>query len=133
MDGNAIAPRADGLDAVVAFAEFKFCAGEWIAHPRQTVQQSGAVRDDQSDHAAHHVGFSHRQVKLAHADIDPHIARAGVEIRIAGETEPGHVIMRRQMLIADADIDVAEVDDVAGILRRAIVVFFEHWRGSFPD
>ena len=48
--------------------------------------------------------------------------RAGVEEGIAGEPEPGHIIVRRQMLVGDADIDVAEVDDVADVLGGAVVV-----------
>ena len=38
--------------------------------------------------------------------------------------------MRRQVLVVDADIDVADTDDVADVLRGAVVVFFKH--GDFP-
>src|ERR1700691_6049462 len=65
-------------------------------------------------------------MELAHANIYPHIARAGIEERIARQTEPGDIIMRRQVLIGDADIDVADIDDVADVLRGAVEVFLQH-------
>src|SRR5215467_5543840 len=65
-------------------------------------------------------------MELAHPDIDPHVAGAGVEKGIAREAETGDVIMRRQVLVADADIDVPEIDDVAQILGRAIVLLVGH-------
>ena len=34
--------------------------------------------------------------------------------------------MRRLVLVVDADIDMADTDDVADILRGAVVVFFQH-------
>ena len=55
-------------------------------------------------------------MELAHADIDPHQARAGIEKWIAGQAQPGDVVVRGQVLIGDADVDVPEIDDVAEIL-----------------
>ena len=63
---------------------------------------------------------------MAHADIDPHIAGAGIEERIARVAEPGDVEMRRLVLVVDADIDVADTDAVADILGGAVVRFVEH-------
>ena len=54
------------------------------------------------------------------------LPHAGIEKRIAGEPEPGDVVLRRQVLVGDADIDVADIDDVAGVLRGAVVVLFRH-------
>src|SRR5262249_22823323 len=76
-------------------------------------------------------GLARRQMELAHSDIDPHVAGASVEKGIARETEAGDVILRRQALVADADIDVPEIDDIAEILRRPIVLFFCHGAFSF--
>ena len=54
-------------------------------------------------------------MELAAADIDPHIARTGVEVRIAGEAETGNVERRRLQLIADTGIDMFQCNDVADI------------------
>ena len=64
-------------------------------------------------------------MELAHAAIDPHIAGAGVEERIARVAETGDVKMRRLVLVVDADIDAADTDDVADILGGAVVGFVE--------
>src|SRR5439155_1428861 len=80
--------------------------------------------------AAKHVGLAGRQMELAHPDIDPHVAGAGIEKRIARETKAGDVVVRRKVLIADADVDVAEIDDVSEILRGPVVLFFRH--GALP-
>src|SRR6202035_3731362 len=74
VHGDAVAPRAHRLDAVVALAEFEFGAVERLLYPCQPGQQRIAVRHDQPGDAAQHFGLAHRQVKLTHADIDPHIA-----------------------------------------------------------
>src|SRR6516225_1026337 len=65
-------------------------------------------------------------MELAHPDIDPHVAGASVEKGITREAETGDVVVRRQVLVADADIDVPEIDDVAEILGRAIVLLVCH-------
>ena len=83
MHVDAVAPRADGLDAIVALAEVELGAFERLAHLRQAIEQRRAVRHHQSDDAAQHVGLADRQMELAHADIDPHQARAGIEKRVA--------------------------------------------------
>ena len=71
---NAIAPGADRLDAIVALAEIEFGAGERLARMVEPVEQRLAVRNDQPGDAAQHFRRSDRQMELAHADIDPHIA-----------------------------------------------------------
>jgi hypothetical protein len=63
---------------------------------------------------------------LAHSDIDPHIAGAGIEERIARQSEPADEIMRRDLLIVDANIDVTEIDDIADVLRGTIKLFVRH-------
>src|SRR5262245_14444907 len=131
MHMDAVTPRADGLDAVVAFAEIELGSFQRLAQLGQTVKQGGAVRNDQAGDAAQHVGLARRQMELAHSDIDPHVASARVEKGIARETEAGDVILRRQALVADAEIDVPEIDDIAEILLRPVVLFF--WHGAFPS
>jgi hypothetical protein len=84
------------------------------------------VRYGKPNDAAQDFWRARRQVELAHADIDPHIAGAGIEERIARQPEPGDVIMRRDVLIADTDIHMAEIDDVAEVLRGAIIFFGLH-------
>src|SRR5262249_15875171 len=131
MHVDAITPRANGLDAVVAFPEIELGSLQRLAQLRQTAKQRGAVRDDQAGDAAQHVGLAGRQMELAHSDIDPHVAGASVEKGIARKTEAGDVILRCQTLVADADIDVPEIDDIAEILRRPVVLFFCHGAFSF--
>src|SRR5215468_1668938 len=126
MNVDAVAPGADRLHAVVAFAEVEFRSFQRLAHLRQTLQQRRTIRHDQAGDAAQHVGLPSRQMELAHPDIDPHVAGAGVEKGIAREAETGDVVVRRQVLVADADIDVPEIDDVAEILGRAIVLLVCH-------
>ena len=116
------------LDAVVALAEFEFCAFERLLHALEPVQERFTVRHDQAGDAAQHVGLAHRQVELAHADIDPHVAGAGVEKGIARIAEPGDVEMRGEVLIVDADIDVADADDVADVLGGAVELRLGHCR-----
>ena len=122
MNIDAIAPRADGLDTIVGFAEFELRVFQALADLRQSIEQRATVRNDQAGDAAEDVGSSYRQMKLSHADIDPHVAGAGIDKRVARETKAGNVIMRRQMLIGDADIHVADIDDVAKILGGTIIL-----------
>ena len=70
-------------------------------------------------------------MELAHPDIDPHVAGAGIEKGIAREAETADVVMRRQVLVANANVDVPEIDDVAEILTRAVVLLVCHG-ASFP-
>jgi len=129
MHVDAVAPGAHGLDAVVAFAEVELGSLQRLAHLRQAVEQRGAVGHDEPGGAAQHVGSAGRQVELAHPDIDPHQPGAGVEEGIAGQPEAGDVIVRRQLLVGDADVDVPEIDDVAEVLAGAIVLLVGHGVG----
>ena len=126
MHMDAIAPRTNGLDAIVAFAEVELGPGQRLAHARKAIEQSAAVGHHQPDHAAHDFRRSRRQVKLACADIDPHVAGAGIEERVAGQSESADIIMRGNVLIVDADIDVTEIDDIADVLCGAIKLFVRH-------
>ena len=126
MHVDAVAPGTDRLHAIIAFAEVELGSFQRLAQLRQAVEQRGTIGHHQPGDAAQHVRLSHGQVELGRAHVHPHQAGAGIEERIAGEAEAGDVIMRRQVLIADADVDVPEIDDVAEILCRAIVLLVGH-------
>src|SRR5215470_2868189 len=53
-------------------------------------RSSSAARDHEAGGAAQDVRLAGRQVELAHPDIDPHDADAGVEKGVAGEPEAAH-------------------------------------------
>src|SRR5262249_11828169 len=126
MNVDAIAPRAHGLHAVIALAELEFRSFQRLSHLSETVEQRRAIRDHQAGDPAQDIRLPGRQMKLAHADVDPHVARTGVEERIASEPETTDVIPRRQVLIGDADIHVSEIDDVAEVLAGAVIVLAGH-------
>ena len=66
-------------------------------------------------------------MKLAHSHVDPHITDPDVEVRIAREAKARDVEMRRQPLIGDVEIDVAQTDNIAEVLGGAVVFcFFNH-------
>ena len=70
--------------------------------------------------AAQHLRFAARQVKLAAADIDPHIGVGHHQIGIAGEPKPGDIKQRGQTLVGHLDVDVFEVDRVAEIFGGTV-------------
>jgi hypothetical protein len=106
-----------------------------LADAREAIKQSAAIGHHQPGHAAQDFRCSHRQVELAHADIDPHVTGAGIEEWIARQSESADIVVGRNVLIADADVDMTEIDDVADILRSTIVPFvlhsaFLYWRAA---
>ena len=58
---------------------------------------------------------------LTHISRAP-VLRKGSRVR----PEPGDVIMGGQVLVGDADVDVPEIDDVAEVLGRAVVLLVCH-------
>ena len=88
------------------------------------MQQPFPIRRHQPDDPAQYVGRTHRQMKLAHADVDPHVAGRGVKERVARVAQPGNVIIRAMVLVGDADVDMSDTDDVAEVLGGAVVLFF---------
>src|SRR5690348_6306407 len=70
--------------------------------------------------AAQHLRCASRQMKLASADIDPHVGVRHHQIGIAGQPEAGDVKQRRQPLVGDGDVDMLEMDRVAEILCGAV-------------
>src|SRR4029453_6577600 len=69
-------------------------------------------------------------MELAYPDIDPHVASARIEKGVAREAKTGDVVMRRQVLVADANVHVTEIENVTKILRGAVVLFVGH--GAIP-
>src|SRR5262249_32771843 len=113
MHMDAVAPRTNRLDAIVAFAEVDFGLGQRLTYAREAFEQGAAIGHHQSRHSAQDLRCSHRQMELAHADIDPHIAGAGIEERVARQSKSTDIEVRCDVLIADANIDVTEIDDIA--------------------
>ena len=65
--------------------------------------------------AAQHLRAAVRQMKLAPADIDPHVAVRDHQIGIAGQPEACDIEQRRQPLVGDGDVDVLEMNGVAEV------------------
>ncbi len=128
---DAVAPGRDGLDAIIAFAEIEARPRERLAHAGKPLQQGRAIGQHQARDPAQDLAAAGRQMELALPDIDPHIVGAGADEGVAGEAEPGHVEERGQALLGHGGVDVAETDDVADILDRAIVATLFH--GAVPN
>jgi hypothetical protein len=79
---------------------------------------------------AQHLRRAGRQVKLAAADIHPHVAVGDHQIGVPGQAEAGHVEQRRQPLVGDLDVDVLEMDGVAEVFGGAVEMLLLHGRGS---
>jgi hypothetical protein len=62
-----------------------------------------------------------RKVKLAAPGIGPHIGDRGHHVGIPRQPETLDIEQRRQTLVGDLNIDMLHRNNVAVILRRAIV------------
>src|SRR5205823_10367798 len=100
--------------------------GERLTHARQPRGELVEVRNDDADDAAEHLGIAGRHVELLLADVDPHVGGPDHDVGIAGEPHPGHPEVRRRQLARDLHVDVLELDDVAHVLRCAIVLVALH-------
>ena len=105
---------------VIVFAEREFGAFEFLGDRRQPLQQRLAAGDHDAGMAAKHLRRACRQMKLALADIHPHVGVGHHQIGIAGQPEAGDIEQRRQALIGHEDIDVFEMDRVAEIFCGAV-------------
>ena len=123
VDAEMVAPRARHRDVIVFLLERELRRCQHRLHPRESRQKRRAIRHHDADCTAKFLRLSDRQVKLRAAGIDPHVLRAGHQVRIAREPERRNVELRRDDLIGDAEIDVLEVSDVADILGRAVEGF----------
>src|SRR5438094_6388849 len=116
IEAELVAPRAGRLDKGVVLLAVELGVGELLFGLAQALAELLERRDDEADMAAEHVGVAGRQMKLALADIDPHVVRAREHEGVAGQAEPRQVEFLRQPLIIDPEIDVFETDEVAEIL-----------------
>ena len=121
MHIEAIAPRAGDRDAIIGLLNRELRAGERLLDVVEPLQQRSAVRRHQADRAAQHPWLAGRQVELALADIDPHIGKAGVHIRVARQAKPGDVERRPEVLVGYLQVDVLKADDIAEVLGVAVV------------
>jgi hypothetical protein len=92
-------------------------------------EQRLAARDDDAGMAAQHLRVALRQMKLASADIDPHIGVGHHQIGIAGEPETGNIKQRGQVLVGYRHVDVFEMNRVAEVLGGTIELLL-HGHGS---
>ena len=125
---HAIAPGTYRLDMVVVLAEGEGGAGELCGDGGEPVEQGLAAGDDDAGMTAQHLRRTARQMKLAAADIDPHVAVGHHQIGIAGQPEAGDIEQGRQPLVGHLDVDVFEMDRVAEIFGGA-VEWLLHGRG----
>ena len=72
--------------------------------------------------AAQHLRVAGWQMKLAAADIDPHVAVGHHQIGVAGEPEARDIEQGGQALVGDCDVDVLEMDRVAEVFGGAVEV-----------
>src|SRR3954462_10508604 len=71
---HAIAPWTSRFDMIVVLAERERGAVELFGDRCQPAEQGFAARDDEAGMAAQHLRLAARQMKLAAADVDPHVA-----------------------------------------------------------
>ncbi len=119
---DAIAPRAGRLDVVVMLLEAEAGSVQRLAHGGQAAHQRLPVRNDQPRVAAQHLRLAGRQVELAAADVDPHVADAGHQVGVARQAQAGHVKQRCELLVGHAGVDVLEGNDIADVLDAAVVL-----------
>ena len=73
------------IDVLEDLADALLHAVEFPRHQREPVEQGLAARDDDPGMAAEHLRLAARQMKLASADIDPHIGVGHHQIGVAGK------------------------------------------------
>ena len=118
----AVAPRADGLHAVVALAErepgalsgLRTCSSRSMSAARSGTTTSPVAPRSTSGSP---LGRWNCAIPaLTHISRAPVLTKNGSR----GQPQPRDVVVRGERLVADAHVDVPETDDVAEILGRAI-------------
>jgi hypothetical protein len=117
---DAISPRTNGLDEIFVLLEIEACPAKPFTSSFEALDQRLTIRHDDSGVTAHKLRRRRRQMELAAADVDPHVGRAGHQIRIAREAETGDVEDGRLLLVGDRYVDVFQRDDVAEVFGSAI-------------
>ena len=129
MAAQAIAPGTGRLDIVVVLAKAEGGAGKLGRHRGQAIKQSLAARNHKASPAAKDLRRAGRQVKLAAADIHPHVGVGHHQIGVPGQAEAGDIKQGRQPLVGDLDIDMFEMDRVAEVFGGAVEMLLH---GGFP-
>src|SRR5215467_13826523 len=117
----AVAPRARRLDKLGLLADAETGAFEGPFHCIEPPQQRGAIGRHQPGVTTQHLRCPGRQMKLAAADVHPHVADAGHQVGIAGEAETRSIKEDCQLLVRHAGVHVLEGHDIADILHGAVV------------
>ncbi len=112
MTANFIAPGTGDVEVIFFRGITEFRSLQIAAHRVQAPGDGVDIRRHQTDPAAHYLRLAGRQVKLATADIDPHIDHACDQIRVAREAHPDDVKQYRQPLIGHRHVDMLEPDDI---------------------
>src|SRR6195256_4868303 len=128
VTAHAIAPWTSRLDIVVVHAERECGTVEFFGDRREPVEQRLTARDDDPGMTPQYLRVATRQMKLAPADIDPHIGVRHHQVWVAGKAEPGDIKQCGQALVGHLYVDVLEVDRVAKIFGGAIELLM-HGRG----
>src|ERR1700722_13066514 len=81
----AIAPGTRRLDMIVVLAKGKFRAFQFLRDRGETVEHGLAARDEEPGMAPQHLRLAAWQMKLAPADIDPHIVVRRHQIGVTGK------------------------------------------------
>ncbi len=115
---------------IVVLGELEGGALELFGNGCEAIEQGAAAGNDQRGMAAQHLRGPRRQMKLALADIHPHVGVAHHQIGIARQAETGHIEKRCQMLIGHRDIDMLEMDGIAEVLGGAVEMLLLHGAGS---
>ena len=95
---------------VVVLAERERRPPQFVRYRSEPVEQRLAPRNDEPDVASQHLRLAARQMKLAPADIDPHVVVGRHQIRVTGKSQPSHIEQCRQMLIGHPDVDVLQMN-----------------------
>src|ERR1019366_8621071 len=91
MAAHAIAPGTCCLDVVIVLAERERGTVQLVGDRREPIEQGLAAGDDDPGMAPEHLRLAARQMKLASADVDPHIGVGHHQIGVAGKPEPGDI------------------------------------------
>ena len=95
--------------------------------PCRRFSSASQIGQHQRRGAAHHLRrLARRQVELAAPDIHPHVLEARHQVRVARQAEAHQVEGRRLGLVRHGHVDVAELDDIAEVLRGAVELRHRH-------
>ena len=102
---------------------------ELPGHGREPIEQSLTAGNDDPGMAPQHLRTSGWQMKLAPADIDPHIGVGHHQIGVSGEPKACDIKQGGQPLVGHRHVDVFEMDRIAEIFCGTVKGLL-HGRGS---